>query len=251
MKASILRRLGAYLIDIFLIFFVSSLLSGFMPNNDKITKLSNENMEFLSKYYEVIEKGDLEGLDEYSNQLNKYNYDLNKLSVFSNLFTVGLYFLYFIVFQRYNNGQTVGKKLLKIEVIDDDGNIPSFKQMIIRGIIIYPMILSLIDIILILLLKEVAYMSISNIIIYIQYGLYIVCFVTSIMNGKGLHNKLAGTCVINVGTFDEEDESSVTKWKKTSERERETKKYRVNHTSGKRKDDMNERTNRTRISKKK
>ena len=80
------------------------------------------------------------------------------------------------------------------------------------------------------------YLDVSVFVAYLQYAIYLVCFITVIISGRGIHDKLAGTSVIKVGTIDSDEEGKVSKWKQTASREKETKKYRVNHTSGKRKD---------------
>jgi uncharacterized RDD family membrane protein YckC len=236
MNAGFFRRLGAYLIDVIIIMIVVSLFSRFLPNSDKIDALNNANSNLLTDYSEILQEGDVDKINDFSALITDYNYELTKLSLYTNLSTIVLYILYFVGFQGYNNGQTVGKRLLKIEIVDDEDNNPNFKQLLIRGIILYPMVLSLLDTMLIHVLSKSSYISCSNVIAYIQYALYFVCFITVVFTGRGIHDKLAGTRVIKYGTVSEEDESNVSKWKKTAEKEKVTRTYRVNHTSGKRKE---------------
>ena len=47
-----------------------------------------------------------------------------------------------------------------------------------------------------------------------------------------MHDKIAGTTVVLVGS-DIKDEGKATSWKNAVDKEKEIKKYRVNHTSGK------------------
>ena len=236
MKASFFRRLGAYIIDIFIIMIVSSLISGFLPNNQKITNLNEENLNLLTDYYEVVSEGNQEKVKEYSNKINDFSYELSRLSVYSDLVMIGLYLLYFIAFQGYNNGQTVGKKILKIEVVDAEDNNITFKQLFLRSVFIYPIVLALLQIILIFVLNKSTYLTFSTIISYLQYGIYLVCFITTIVSGRGLHDKFAGTKVINFGTVENVEESKVSKWKKTAEKEKSVSSYKLNHTRGKRKE---------------
>lgn len=235
MKASFFKRIGAYLIDCFLLMILLNFVSRYLPGYNKIQKLNIEGNEIMEEYTDAIASGDTSLLAEKSESFIDFSYELRKLSIYSNLSSIVLYSLYFIVFQRYNNGQTVGKKLLKVEVIDEDGNSPSLKQMVIRTILIHPIVFDLIDVILVLVLSKSLYLNTSNILVYAQYILFFVCAVTAIF-GKGLHDRLAHTNVIKFGTISEVEESKVSKWKKTSNREREIKTYRVNHTSGKRKE---------------
>ena len=236
MNAGFFNRLGAYLIDVIIIMLVVSLFTRFLPNSEKISKLNAANTNLLSGYTEVLKEGDTDKINDYSKLITDYNYELTKLSLYTNISTIVLYLLYFVGFQGYNNGQTVGKRLLKIEVVDDDDNNPNFKQLLIRGVILYPMVLSLLDTILIHVVSKSNYITCSNIIAYIQYAIYFVCFISIIFGGRGIHDRIAGTRVIKYGTISDEDESKVSKWKKTAEKEKETRVYKVNHTRGKRKE---------------
>ena len=236
MNAGFFRRLGAYLIDVIIIMLVASLVSRFLPNSEKINKLNEANSNLFSDYSKVIQEGDMDKINDFSILITDYNYELTKLSLYTNLSTIVLYLLYFVGFQGYNNGQTVGKRLLKIEVVDDEDNNPNFKQLLIRGVILYPMILSMLDTMLIHILSKSNYMTCSTVIAYIQYGIYLACFITVIFTGRGIHDRLSGTRVIKYGTISEEDDSKVSKWKKASEMEKEKSIYKVNHTRGKRKE---------------
>lgn len=186
-------------------------------------------------YYEDLADGDENNLIKYSAIINDLSYDLSKASIANNLISIGLYFLYFVVFQRYNNGQTIGKKLLKLEVVDDEETV-SFKKLLIRGIILYPMLFELLDVIIISILSKSLYIRLSTWISLVKYICFLGCFLPILIGKRGLHDKLANTDVIVVGS-EIYDEGKATKWQKTAEKEKEIKKYRVNHTSGKRKDD--------------
>lgn len=229
------KRIGAYLIDVILILLISSMIGNVLPNSKKVTKISKDSQDVLVDYYTALADGDTDVIIEYSSEINSLNYKLSKVSIPSNLILVGLYFLYFIVFQRYNNGQTLGKKLLKIEIISDEDEV-SFKSLLIRGIILYPILFNLIDIGAILIFKEATYMNLSTWIAMAKYICFLCCFLPMVIGKSGLHDKLAKTRVIVVGS-DEKEEGKATKWKKSADKEKEIKKYRVNHTSGKRKED--------------
>lgn len=44
-------------------------------------------------------------------------------------------FLYFLQEGPLGKGQTIGKRALKIKVISEDGNVPSYKQVVIRNLL--------------------------------------------------------------------------------------------------------------------
>ena len=117
MKATFFERLGAYLIDMLIVSFIFSLIClGFgnsTSNTEKlISELENKLME-----NEITEKAFLE---EYQNLL----YDYQKENVLQSGISVALTLAYYVVFQYMNKGQTIGKKLLNIKVVDKDTKKP-------------------------------------------------------------------------------------------------------------------------------
>jgi len=230
MSAGFFRRMGAYIIDIFIVLLVASLISSFVPNR-KVNDLYSDYNEFIFESYTQYNDNDFD-LEGFDSKLEDYTYEISKLSTVSNLILISLYFLYFIGFNRYNNGQTVGKKLLKIETIDMEGNVPSLKQLFIRGIILYPIIFDILRVILILVLSKSLFLSLSPILTVIRFIILVVCAVSIIVGNDGIHDKISGTRVILYDSMDV-FEDNATKWKKNSEKEKKIKNYKNNHTSGK------------------
>ena len=151
MKANFIQRALAYLLDIFIISFIFSIITiGFKPNSD-IEKKYNE-------VYDNYIKGEITAeqyLDEYTDVL----YDMQKANALPNTINTVLIIVYFIVFQYLNKGQTIGKKLLKIKIVNEDKKEISLKQMLIRGIMIYSILSSLINIILFFNVSRKVYMT--------------------------------------------------------------------------------------------
>ena len=151
MKANFIQRALAYLLDIFIISFIFSIITiGFKPNTE-IEKKYNEvydnyiNGEITAEQY----------LEEYTDVL----YDMQKANALPNAINTVLIIAYFIVFQYLNKGQTIGKKLLKIKIVNEDKKEISLKQMLIRGIMIYSILSSLINIILFFNVSRKVYMT--------------------------------------------------------------------------------------------
>ena len=151
MKANFIQRALAYLLDIFILSFIFSIITiGFKPNTE-IEKKYNEvydnyiNGEITAEQY----------LEEYTDVL----YDMQKANALPNAINTVLIIAYFIVFQYLNKGQTIGKKLLKIKIVNEDKKEISLKQMLIRGIMIYSILSSLINIILFFNVSRKVYMT--------------------------------------------------------------------------------------------
>ena len=156
----LLKRIGAYVIDMVIILLVARLIGSVLPNQDKISEISVESQNVVEEFSQAVNSEDSVALKEANEKMNSLNYQLSKASIFNDLVLIGLYFLYFIVFQRYNNGQTLGKKMMKIEVVDED-DVVSFKKLLIRGVILYAMAFSLIDILLVIIFKESMYITLK------------------------------------------------------------------------------------------
>lgn len=190
MKANFIQRALAYLLDIFIISFIFSIITiGFKPNTD-IEKKYNEvydnyiNGEITAEQY----------LEEYTDVL----YDMQKANALPNAINTLLIIVYFIVFQYLNKGQTIGKKLLKIKIVNEDKKDISISQMLIRGIMIYSVLSSLINIILFFNVSRKIYMT-----SYLSIGAIesIVLFLSAIFilyrnDKKALHDIVSKTIVI-------------------------------------------------------
>ena len=190
MKANFIQRALAYLLDIFIISFIFSIITiGFKPNTD-IEKKYNEvydnyiNGEITAEQY----------LEEYTDVL----YDMQKANALPNTINTLFIIVYFIVFQYLNKGQTIGKKLLKIKIVNEDKKDISISQMLIRGIMIYSVLSSLINIILFFNVSRKIYMTsyltigaIESIILFLS-----AIFILYRNDKKALHDIVSKTIVI-------------------------------------------------------
>ena len=169
------KRILAYLIDVVIVLLASSMLSS-------ISYL-NPQLETYNKYY-----------DEYLQITNDYSYKLERNSVYSSVISVVTILLYFGVFQKYNNGQTLGKKLLNIRV---KGNLNVFKYLL-RTAIIYNVFINVAKIILIVALDQNQYLN-ANKYLYILALVVEVTTIVMIMlrkDHKGLHDLIVGSEVV-------------------------------------------------------
>ena len=190
MKANFIQRALAYLLDIIIVSLIFSIITiGFKPNTE-IEKKYNEvydnyiNGEITAEQY----------LEEYTDVL----YDMQKANALPNAINTVLIIVYFIVFQYLNKGQTIGKKLLKIKIVNEDKKEISLKQMLIRGIMIYSILSSLINIILFFNVSRKVYMT-----SYLSVGAIetLILFLSAIFilyrnDKKALHDIVSKTIVI-------------------------------------------------------
>ena len=190
MKANFIQRALAYLLDIFILSFIFSIITiGFKPNTDVEEK--------YNEVYDNYIKGEITAeqyLDEYTDVL----YDMQKANALPNAINTVLIIAYFIVFQYLNKGQTIGKKLLKIKIVNEDKKDISLKQILIRGIMIYSILSSLINIILFFNVSRKVYMT-----SYLSIGAIesLILFLSAIFilyrnDKKALHDIVSKSIVI-------------------------------------------------------
>ena len=194
MPAQFNRRFFAYIIDIFIVLVIANLITMFIPISEKTQDYYKELQTTQKKMYD--KEIDVK---EYTDIVLEDNYNISKSTVLISLTSIIIYILYFVVYQVYNNGQTVGKKLMKIKVKSTTDESLSINTMLFRALIIYGIAANIINLILILLLKKELYLSISNTINIIQ-SLIVIISVFMILFSKqkrGIHDIITKTEVVN------------------------------------------------------
>ena len=111
MPAQFNKRFFAYIIDIFIVLVIANLITMFIPISEKTQDYYKELQTTQKKIYD--KEIDVK---EYTDIILEDNYNISKGTVLISLTSIIIYILYFVVYQVYNNGQTVGKKLMKIKV---------------------------------------------------------------------------------------------------------------------------------------
>ena len=118
---------------------------------------------------------------------------------FAILFPVLLLF-YRIIMELSGKGQTIGKKLLKIRVVDNETNNPAnMKQIILRSLFIYNVISMILSILLVYIIPKNNYFVGVTLITIIE-SIFII--ITTIMvvyrkDKRGLHDIIGKTKVIS------------------------------------------------------
>ena len=192
------KRFLAYILDVIIVAIIATALSriSFLnPRMEEYDRLESEYTELLlearkdpNKMAELVN-------DEKTNEIT---YDISYNSVYMNICTVVITGLYFIGFQYYTKGKTLGRKLFKIELISKDGSDVTLVQLLKRSIIINSLVTSTALIIMISTMNKEAYLQYSSYVQLIEFGLiFLSCgFVLYREDGVGLHDLFAGTRVI-------------------------------------------------------
>lgn len=205
-----LRRMIAYIFDIMAISLISSALSmsSLNPNIDKIESLTSgytERVESLNNdISELDSEKDSEKIDKLSKEFYEYYegylYKQTRLSIFEGIVTVSSIILYYVVFALFFGGETVGKRLMKIKVVNRDGKSVGFVNLLLRTIILYRMIITILNITFSYVFGLKNFLTSYNILYYVSMGIEMAIILMTLIrkDGRGLHDVVAGTKVIDI-----------------------------------------------------
>lgn len=189
-----LKRVFAYLIDLFIVAILVNLIL-YIP----IFKNTQERyLEASNEYYNSIINSATGSSDFTEEELIKQSYDFQKELQTVNIIMIGVTFLYFGVIGFICNGQTLGKKILKIRIVPAKGNNLNPALFILRTIIICNIATRTIMIIVTNYCGPTTWYAISNVINNIQSILtfIVVGFILFRDDERGLHDLLCNTKVV-------------------------------------------------------
>ena len=111
-----LRRLTAYIIDITLIGFIASAVASIKVLNPYY----DNYLESYDEFNETISGINEDNIEEIitSDRLITGFQDCLKYSTYQSGISLVCYLLYFVGFQKWNKNQTVGKKLMRLKVVN-------------------------------------------------------------------------------------------------------------------------------------
>ena len=191
MKKPTFKRLFAYIIDVIIVSVIASIFIDIPMLNP-----------YVEKYVELSENilGIYAGTSSIENvDLIKLQYEFIYYSFYSSLIILIVKVLYFIVFQYFNKGQTIGKALLKIRLVSERGKL-KFHQVLITSLIVCNILTSAVNLFVLRNLNMDTYLTVSNVISYIEIiiAVTVVIMINMRKDGKGLHDLLTKTKVVYV-----------------------------------------------------
>lgn len=168
-KANFYKRLVAYTIDMFIVGLVISIIS-YNFDTTRLEKLSDKSIKLMNSFT----NGDISS-DKYFFEYADILYKVNKANVNSNLLGLVIYVGYFVLFQFFNGGATIGKKLLKIKVVSQGGGEVSLWQMIVRTSIINGIVPLALSLILVFTTKGLVFLTLSSVVGLFENIFVIIC----------------------------------------------------------------------------
>lgn len=223
----VLKRVMAYIIDVLIFSIVLTPIINWSVINPYI----DEYTENYSEYTELIEQANAGEIDteadEYKDKIVDLNYNINKYKVISSSISVVGFLLYFAVLQWALNGQTIGKKIMKIRVVaNNEDKKLNVGNYILRSLILNNIIFSIILIIGVYIFKAPGYYTLSMVVSYLQLLVMslIMLMVVLRKDFRGLHDFVAGTKVIDLAVL-VQDEASLEKEEVEEKQVIEVKEY--------------------------
>ena len=179
-------------------------------DNDEYEKLISDNKDYsniVSKYYKdgKLSEKNYNKLSDDVNEVfeDKYKsiyYKLSKYSVIGNIVQVIAIFAYFVGINLLTKGQTVGKKIMKLKIVSnkDSSSKVSALSYFIRTLVLYNPIYYLALTVGVYVFSSNDFYNWaliwSNIKNYLD--IIIIIMIVIRLDGRGLHDLLAGTRVI-------------------------------------------------------
>lgn len=139
MNKYVYRRISAFLIDVFLVTFVSTIFSSISYVNPFIENYKVAYDEYREIYKSesesVLTNPTIKNVVDYSNKMSKQIYKIDYSMLFNNIYYLVFSFLYFVLFAYFTNGQTLGKKLFKLKVVRQDGEKVKLSNLMLRTLL--------------------------------------------------------------------------------------------------------------------
>lgn len=139
MNKYVYRRISAFLIDIFLVTFISTIFSSISYVNPFIGNYKVAYDEYRENYKSesesVLTNPTIKNVVDYSNKMSKQIYKIDYSMLFNNIYYLVFSFLYFVLFAYFTNGQTLGKKLFKLKVVRQDGEKVKLSNLMLRTLL--------------------------------------------------------------------------------------------------------------------
>ena len=205
------KRIMAYCIDLLIISILVSLLSNINflnPQREKYQKVAAEYNYYADEMRESLgNTSKIEFNSIINDEYIAYMYDLQYYGMSYTIIEIVTVLLYFTLFPKFNHNQTIGKRLLKIKVVNSDNSEKvSIWKFLARGalipiftnIILYNTITSIINFGIMFVFKPKMYLY-ANIIITLVFCAFCyadIIFMLANKNELSLHDKITRTKVI-------------------------------------------------------
>lgn len=186
------KRILAYIFDFLLVSVLVAMfseLSIINPYYDEYNDISNSYMDYIDSIESTTE------IDPVV--VNNYVYQVSYYSVYMNMIYVVFIIIYFVIFQYYNDGKTIGKALMRIKVVTKKGKKAKFYQLFIRALIMNGLLVNILNVVSLYVFSKDICLELLSIITLLDTCVVMVCAFMVIFrkDGRGLHDLISCTKV--------------------------------------------------------
>lgn len=187
------KRICAYIIDILIVSTIASLIFG-LPNFDDSRRGSNEAIDEMFELIKTNGSGEID-----AEQISHLSYKTTYYGRYLTIIESALLIVYFGIIQYVTNGQTIGKRLMKLKIKPAEGKTLNPGLMFLRSIILHNVLFKIISVIAVIGCTEKTAMEISNYAGYLSIIVTIAIIGTIIFRNdeKGLHDLICHTEVVS------------------------------------------------------
>ncbi len=195
MKAETSKRIVAYIIDLLIILFAIAIIVNVKEKDQKVMQLRND----LNIVNELQANGELK-FSEYFDRWTVINAQIDQECVIYSIFNILLMLVYFVLLPYVWNGQTVGKKIMRIKVVSNNEKKVTIVAYLIRNMVMNGLTQMILTLLFLYLLPSSMYFIFSSILTFIQLILVMISIFMILYkrDKRGLHDILSGTKVVVV-----------------------------------------------------
>ena len=230
-KPYFLKRIAAYLIDLIIVTLLASAISMVFFKNEEYNMYSEQLMTLTKKYTNnEISK------DDYAKEFNDLNYFMTKESVDVTIVNCSVAVVYFVVLCYFCHGITLGKYLMKLQIVSANDKELNMGHYLIRALFVNLILSNLVSISFVLLMNKDTFINVYP-KVSTALTLFLLASILFVMyrnDGRGLHDLMANTKIISTKKDkntvevpekkEEIQEAKVIEEKKTDTKKKTTKK---------------------------
>ncbi len=187
-----LKRAIAFVIDILIVSLIVSLI--ITNKNANINEQrSRELMKVINDY-----SNEKITMDEYLKKYSDILYEVNEDNYNDNIVYLIVNIAYFLIFQFLNKGATIGKKIMKIRIVNRDKKDISLWQLLIRVSLVNELLAMILLLIIVKLFSGVPFLLLYGLVSLIRNVIVIVCGVMIFVrkDNMGLHDIISCSQVV-------------------------------------------------------
>lgn len=219
MTSLFFKRAGAYVFDLLIISLVVSLFS-YIPFLNPNRLMYSEKYNELVMVREQLDQNEI-SMEEYEQAYRPIAYQIYRLNTNYVIIDLVCIFLYFVIFQYFFHGQTLGKRFFQIRVVRNDEKEAGFVNYFLRSIVLSNMLITIALQAIVYIFSVDNYYSIySNVNLVGSIILYVILFMALVrQDGRGLHDFVGNTKVVSTILENKEKEEKVKEEQKVMEAE--------------------------------